>query len=160
MKIRLAILCGLLHLAIALLGPLAISPGKKLGRVLSEYGSLTGTTTDFKFFAPSVGAPVQSVFEITDSRGRVTTEDLREANREVVLRVGNIVDSFGQELADASVRRSLAASLANYVGKRHPEMRSLRVRLREFALPTMREFRQGNPGHWNQLYQASFRAED
>lgn len=144
-----------MHLGLALCSPLGIN---LLGDWQRAYGTLTGASADFKFFAPRVGAPLQAVFEITDDDGKVSTEGLGEANRELALRVGNIVDAFGEDLADEKLRRDLASSLAVWVSRRHPDLQALRVRLLEFQLPTLKEFRYGKRSYWKELYLADFRA--
>lgn len=149
----------LAHLALVALGAAQIEVGDwgLVGRVLSAYGSLSGSTSGYSFFAPGVGSPMRASFDITESDGKTVTEDLGIANREVALRVGNIVEAFRDQIDDEAARRSLAASWAGHVLARHPRARAVRVRLEEYDLPTMAGLRQGEETGWEPIYGATFR---
>jgi hypothetical protein len=125
-------------------------------RAVGYYGALSGASSAYSFFAPTVGPLLWATFEVRDRAGTLTTEALETGvSREADLRVKNIVGMFWDE-QDPAVRRSLVASWAAKVFAKHPEADSVVVRLEIYDLPSMAEYRAGKQPQWNVEYKAKF----
>ncbi|WP_437589320.1 hypothetical protein [Sorangium sp. So ce1000] len=130
--------------------------GSWVERTVGYYGALSGASSAYSFFAPSVGPLLWATFQVRDRAGSLTTEALETgASHEADLRVKNIVDMYWDE-QDPAVRRSLVASWAAKVFSKHPEAESVVVRLESYDLPSMAEYRAGKQPQWNVEYQAKF----
>jgi hypothetical protein len=133
------------------------------GRVLDEYGALSGANSGYGFFAPGVTSQLGARFDVIDAEGRTTSASLADGeSHEADLRVGNIIDQFShidddedEESAD-HVRRSLAASLAGKMFARHPEASAVVVRLELFTPVSMDAWRGGERPRWMPHYSAKF----
>ncbi len=152
------------HLGLVTAGAGAVSLGGlgSFGRVLGEYGALSGASSRYGFFAPGVYSQLGARFDIIDGAGVTTSASLKTgASHEADLRVGNIIDQFGR-LSDADedeavrLRRSLAASLAGKMFARYPEASAVVVRLETFTPVAMEEWRRGERPRWSPLYTAKF----
>ena len=153
MKSRIGIALGSAHLVLVTLGAAQIDAGA----IGSYYGKLSGSSSNYAFFAPTVGSPTRATFEITDEKGTVRREALDETNRELSLRIGNILDVFEDEMPDDETRRTLAASWVSYMMTRHPESRKVGLVVDYYDVPTMKEFRDGKAPYWKSLYRAVFK---
>ncbi|WP_437896453.1 hypothetical protein [Sorangium sp. So ce124] len=123
---------------------------------VSYYGALSGASSAYSFFAPSVGPLPWATFEVRDRAGTLTTEVLETgANREADLRIKNIIGMYWDE-QDPAARRALIASWVAKVFARHPEADSVVVRLESYDLPSMAEYRAGKQPRWYAEYQAKF----
>jgi hypothetical protein len=128
-----------------------------VGKPLGWYAALSGADSEYGFFAPGVGSQLRADFEITGADGRQVSEELiPNLDREVSLRVGNIIGIFWDEIDDEQSRRSIAASWAGTVLARHPGARQVKVVLRAYDLPSMAEYRSGERPQWTPFYQAVF----
>jgi len=158
MKAHTAIGLGIVHLVLVAIGAMQIDLNRwgGWGRMIRFYGGLSGSISNYSFFAPEVGSPMRASFEVFEAGGKKTTEGFPEANREITLRLGNIVDIFHEELDERDARRSLAASWASLILARHPGARGVKVRVDAFAVPTMKEFSEGKAAAWTELYHATF----
>lgn len=145
------------HLVCVSLGALKVSlPDRSLpGRAIARYAALTGADSNYGFFAPSVGRQLRLTFEVLDHAGGTTEEPLRLGdNREISLRTAQVVETFWTE--DDDLRRALSASLAGKVLARHPEAKSVAVRLDLLEMPTMQAYREGEQPWWALYYRAQF----
>jgi hypothetical protein len=140
---------GALHVHYDFLGP--------AGKLFTWYGSLSAADSQYDFFAPGVGSQLRAVFEVVDDKDRVLQEDLcPDADREVSLRVGNIIGLFWDAVDEPQSRRSLAASWAGRVLARYPLATQVQVRLQAYDLPAMADYRRGERPRWNPFYEATF----
>ena len=153
------------HLGLVTLGASTLSL-RELGlpgRILDEYGALSGASSGYGFFAPGVTSQLGARFDVVDAEGRATSASLAGgASHEADLRVGNIIDQFAivdddedEESADR-VRRSLAASLAGKMFARYPEASAVVVRLETFTPVSMEAWRAGERPRWMPYYSAKF----
>lgn len=159
MVTRKKIAFGIVHLSLVALGAAQVDLERlgRVGQVLAAYGSLSGSTTGYSFFAPGVGSPMRAQFDVTGSDGRTVTETLAAGDRESALRLGNIIEAARDRMEEKATRRALAASWAGHVLARHPFARSVKVRLEEYDLPTMTDSRRGASEGWVPIYSATFR---
>ena len=134
------------------------------GRVLDEYGAVSGANSGYGFFAPGVSFQLGARFDVVDRDGVITHASLATGtSHEADIRVGNIIDQFGSvgddeedEEGAVRVRRALAASLAGKMFGRHPEAAAVVVRLETFEPVSMEAWRGGERPRWNPLYTAKF----
>ncbi len=133
------------------------------GRVLDEYGALSGANSGYGFFAPGVTSQLGARFDVVDAEGRTTSASLADGqSHEADIRVGNIIDQFANvddeedEESAARVRRSLAASLAGKMFARNPEASAVVVRLETFTPVSMEAWRGGERARWMPYYSAKF----
>ena len=130
------------------------------GRVLDEYGMLSGASSAYGFFTPGVSSQLGARFDVIDRDGRSKSASLATgASHEADIRVGNIIDQFasvGDDEDGEDLRRSLAASLAGKMFARNPEATAVGVRLETFAPASMEAWRGGERPQWRPLYKAKF----
>ncbi|WP_437946473.1 hypothetical protein WME98_37260 [Sorangium sp. So ce296] len=144
----LVLVLGVLHVR--------LPPGGWVERAVGYYGALSGASSAYSFFAPSVGPLPWATFEVRDRAGTLTTDVLETgASREADLRVKNIIDMYWDE-QDPAVRRSLVASWVAKVFAKHPEADSVVIRLESYDLPSMAEVRAGKQPQWYVEYRAKF----
>lgn len=117
---------------------------------------VTGSQTNFSFFAPGVGSQLKVTFRVSLPEG-TSEEVLAVGSREANLRVGNMIDTFWGRNADEEVKRSVAASWAAKVFGDHPRAESVEVFVDAFELPSMREYQAGILPKWDRFYSATFR---
>jgi len=157
MKLRWTIGLGLLHLVAVIVGATEANLSSDAFKLLRYYGSLSGSAANYSFFAPSVGSPLRASFYLTDDKGATIVEEADASDdREIALRLGNVVDAFRDKLQDEKVRRSIAASWSGLVLSKYPSARKVRFVLDEFHIPTMEAFRGGEKMAWVEDYSASF----
>lgn len=148
------------HLLLVVCGAASISvvpPACPGWKALRCYGALSGADDGYGFFAPSVAFQRRIALIITDSTGASRTEYLDEGeNREVALRVGGVVDTLPLADSHAKWRRSMAASWAASMFGRHSDANEILVRVEEYQLPAMVEYKAGERPAWRVMYEARF----
>jgi hypothetical protein len=154
LRLALLIMAGA-HLGLVVAGALEVHPrgGGWVSRAIAEYEVLSGTEGFYTFFAPGVDTQLRPIFEVTDGSGAVSTDVLqRAANTEVDLRIANMI---GLSWYD-DFRRTLEASWADVMFRRHPGAEQVVVRLDLCDLPSMREYREGRRPAWRVFDRATF----
>ncbi|HEY8272233.1 MAG TPA: hypothetical protein VIG33_15185 [Pseudobdellovibrionaceae bacterium] len=159
--LRIGIVAGLCHLTLVTLGAADIGFSNQhwWGRVINYYGEISGSTFGYGFFAPGVSSQIRAVFDVVESDSRQTTRLLKDdGNREIDLRIGDIIEQFiGEERKDPlEFQRALSASLSGAVFIEHPSAKSVTIRLEKFDPISMEEFRKGLRPSWVSLYSAKF----
>lgn len=157
-RILLGITMGHLILVAIGAGRVSLRPLGALGRLVERYGTVSGASYGFGFFAPEVTGQLQASFEVIDGEGKKTITSLETGiSHEADLRVGDIIDKLAGDADDPErLRRDLAASLAGKVFGRHPEAREVVVRLLLFESVSMEEFRRGTLPMSRPVYEARF----
>jgi hypothetical protein len=151
------------HLALVTLGASTLNL-RELGlpgRVLDEYGVLSGAASSYGFFTPGITYQLGARFDLVDRDGRSKSASLATGvSHEADIRVGNIIDQFGSAGDDEEdtedLRRSLAASLAGKMFARNPDATAVVVRLETFAPASIEAWRSGDRPRWRPLYTAKF----
>jgi hypothetical protein len=149
-----------LHLAFVGLGASHAWPEAVgwFGSLLHLYGSASGASGSYSFFAPGVGSQLRVQLAVVDAAGRTSEEALATGvSREAELRVGNIVGGLWSDWVERDMQRAVAASLAGTVFGRRPDADTVSVRFESFDLPTMEQYREGQRGEWQSHYQAKFK---
>lgn len=157
--LKIVLVIAFAHLGLVALGAFNLeTPEGFWAPALDFYGELSGASSGYGFFAPGVHSQVRALFEITTQEGK--TKLLLEDGviHEVDLRVGDIVDQFGNEDTDDAMKfqRTLAASLAGAVFGRHPEASAVRISLERWDPVSMEDYRKGARSTWIPLYSAQF----
>jgi len=130
----------------------------RIGLPLGMWSAVTAASSRYGFFAPGVGSELKATFELIDSAGQVTTDTLAHGNaRELELRIGNIVRTFGDRPEEARIRHALVASWAGKMFARHPGTDTVVVRIEGYDLPSMSAYASGLRPGWSPYYRASFR---
>lgn len=160
--VRSAIIIGAsaLHLTFVGLGAAHAWPeaGGWTGSLLRLYGSASGASGSYSFFAPGVGSQLRLQLAVVDAAGRTSEEVLvTGVSREAELRVSNIVGGLWSDLVDRDMQRAVAASLAGTVFGRRPDADTVSVAFESFDLPTMEQYKEGQRGEWQSHYQAKFK---
>jgi hypothetical protein len=123
------------------------------GRALACYGELSGANNGYGFYAPAVGTEQRAVVTITDEAGQAHTDVPAEgATHEARLRLGSIAGMLIQEGPGPRVAASWAAAMFG----RHPGARQIVLRVEEYDVPTMAEYRAGTSPRWVPVYEANF----
>jgi len=123
---------------------------------IRTYSALSGANSGYDYFASGSRSMLWATFDVVDAEGNVTTDHLSAGmNREVDLRIKNIVEQFAVQKHSA-VKRALAASFAGKMFGKHPEAESIVVRLQQYHLPLMEEFQRGEQPGWRFVYEARF----
>jgi hypothetical protein len=73
-------------------------------------------------------------------------------NHEVRVRTASLLHLF----LVPELRDPFAASWAARVFGRHPQAEAVAVRVEEYMLPTLEEYRDGKRPHWQPIYDATF----
>jgi len=129
----------------------------QVSRTISVYSAYTGADGQFEFFAPDVGTQLRAQFDVMGNNGQITTHTLEKKNNsEADLRVGNMINVFWAQGFDQKVQRSIAASWAGKMFGRYPFAKEVVVRIQEYHLPSMDEFKRGNRPYWKDYYIAKF----
>jgi hypothetical protein len=134
----------------------ALAPAAPV-RAVQWYGTMSGASTGYGFFAPGVGPQIRAAFVLTDAQGRCWKDDFEAGrNQEVRLRLGSLVDAFPLEEAEEALRHDVLASWADTQLARHPQAHKVEIRVEAFEVPSRAEFRAGARPGWVTLYRASF----
>jgi hypothetical protein len=158
MTVRLKLLAGLALAHLALVGCGAFggmdllkqAPG---GQLLHLCTTLSGAQTNYGFFAPAVAGTNRARFVITEGEGldrEVRPDDA--PNYEVRVRTASLLHLF----LVPELRDPFAASWAAQVFGRHPQAHAVTVRVEEYVLPTLKEYRDGQRPRWQPIYDATF----
>jgi hypothetical protein len=151
---------ALVHLSLMALGAsyIGYSWAGFLEPALNYYGDLSGAGNGYGFFAPGVYSQLRALFEVTDKSGNVQTVNLATgASHEADLRVGDIIDQFGNDVEDSvKYQRALSSSLAGTIFGRYPDAETVNVRLEKFDPVSMGDYRNGHRAHWDSVYQAKY----
>ncbi len=129
------------------------------GRALAYYGELSGADNGYGFYAPAVGTEARAVITMTDAAGRTRTDIPAEGtSHEARLRLGSIAGLLVPEDPDASP--SLAAAWAAAMFGRHPEAQRIVIRVEDYDVPTLAEYRAGARPRWSPVSEAIFARAD
>lgn len=143
------VICGAAHLK--------VRPIPVIGPILHNYCAFTGADRQFGFFAPNVGSQLRGEFDLTDSKGNVTTRHLEEGvNREAQLRISNLISIFWDQVDDKDLRRAMAASMAAKMYNRYPDTKEVVVRYEAYELPPMPLWVEGARPYWKPFYRTKF----
>jgi hypothetical protein len=143
------VIAGAAHLTARVHGP--------VGRGLRFYDALSGAGESFAFFAPAVGPQLRAQFTLSTPEGARFEEALETGkSREVGFRLGNLAGTIFLAAKRTDLRRAfLGALVANRLGE-HPEANRVQVRIEEWVMPTMAEYRAGARPTWRALHEATF----
>lgn len=151
---------ALFHLALVTASAAQLSVGQLpvIGRPLQFYADMSGAGIGYGFFSPGVYAQIRTVLDIYDKSGRKTTEHMNQGpNREVDLRLNDVIESFMNEFEDQMrFQRALAASFAGSVFARKPQTAKVEVRVERFTAPSRKNYLAGKTASWEPLYSAQF----
>lgn len=151
---------ALFHLVLVGLGAVRLTPHPEetLGKILSVYGWLSGSSGVYNFFAPGVGQGIRVEFDLIEPKDnkKLTVALEGKTNREAELRTANIIEFMMQTVDDEVLRRILSASWAAKVLSRYPDKTAVTVRVETLDIPTMSEYRRGIRFDWAPLYEAKF----
>lgn len=153
-----ALVLSHLVLVTASAAQLAVGRLPLIGRPLQFYADASGAGIGYGFFSPGVYAQIRTVLEISPRSGPKTTEYMNQGpNREVDLRLNDVIESFMNEFEDKMrFQRALAASFAGYVFAHRPQADRVEVRVERFTAPSRKNYLAGQTGNWEQLYSAQF----
>lgn len=145
------------HLGLVIVGGLDLCPWgwPVVGRPLTYYGSLTGVSSGYSFFAPSVRAAPDATFTLVDGAGRRWVDTLQtRVTREADIRVQDLIDVINKRRTGDALKRRVAASWAAEMFARHPAAESVVIDVGHRALPTMAALREGAAPGWESTYRA------
>lgn len=159
--LKIGVTVGVCHLILVTFGAADVEFSDKYwwARAINYYGEISGSTFGYGFFAPGVSSQIRAVFDVVESDSSRRTRQLKEnSNREVDLRIGDIIEQFvGEDREDPmGFQRALSASLSGAVFAEHPGAKSVTIRLEKFEPISMEEFRSGRRPSWESLYSAEF----
>jgi hypothetical protein len=147
------------HLFQVVCGACSLSPLPKMstsGQALRYYGVLSGSDNGYGFFSPNVASTYRARFAIAGD-GRARPVELGEpVNNEVGLRAATPLILFNI----AELHDPMAASWAGMIFGRHPDARQVTVRVEEYDIPTLRNYRAGERPRWQPVYEAAFARRD
>lgn len=159
-KYHLLLGLGLAHLVLVGFGAAKINfwDYGPAGALIEKYGLYSGTSRAFDFFAPAVGPSIRAQFDLFDTSGRYLGSDIiqKSSNRECYLRVSNIVDILSKRLEDPVLRKKMGASWAAKVLARHKEAARVQIRMENYDMPSMSQYREGLMYGWEPLFQIHF----
>lgn len=147
------------HLALVIAGAAQLTPRLTgpVGRGLRFYDALSGAGDSYSFFAPAVGAQLRARFILSTPQGERFEETLeRGKSREVGLRLGNLAETIHIVATRTDLRRAFLGALAASRLDAHPEANLVQVRIEEWMMPTMAEYRRGARPRWRSLHEATF----
>lgn len=130
-----------------------------IGRPLQLFADMSGAGIGYGFFSPGVYAQIRTVIDIYDHKGNKTTEFMNQGpNREVNLRLNDVIESFLNEFGEDKMRvqRALAASFAGSVFARKPQAEKVEVRVERYTAPSRKNYLAGQSAAWEELYSAQF----
>ena len=147
------------HLALVAAGAAQLTPRLRepVGRGLRFYQAVSGAGDSYAFFAPAVGTQLRARFILSTPTGERSEETLETGkSREIGLRLGNLAETIHVVATRTDLRRAfLGALAANRLGA-HPEANLVQVRIEEWVMPTMAEYRRGARPRWRSLHEATF----
>jgi hypothetical protein len=121
------------------------------------YTALSGSGDSYSFFAPTVGPQVRARFVLSFPEGGSREETLETGkSREVGFRLGNIAGTVYIAAKRIDLQRAFLAALAAHRFGAHPEASVVIVRIEEWEMPSMTEYRLGSRPQWRVLNEATF----
>ncbi len=146
------------HGAMVIAGVFQVVPfrDRAFGQLFTTLSIVTGTQTNFSFFAPGVGSQLKVTFRVhlpLETKEEVFAIGTREAE----LRIGNMIDTFWGRRVNEEVKQSVAASWAAKVFGDHPDAKAVEVFVDAFELPSMVEYKDGKLPRWDRFYTATFK---
>ncbi len=141
----LMVACGALHVPFSGMAA-TVSPWAR------AYGHWTGSSSGFSFFAPGVSPAVRVSFDLEGASGAPLHDDFRSDNGAVSLRIHSMNLRFNLEESRDALARAWAAAMFG----RHPDARSVTVRVESLQLPSMEAHLQGSRPLWTEAYRAVF----
>lgn len=143
------VVAGAAHFTSRLDGPVA--------RGLRFYDSLSGAGDSYSFFAPAVGPQLRARFILSTPQGEHFEETLETGkSREVGFRLGNLAGTVYIAAKRTDLRRAFLGALAASRLGAHPEATVVQVKIEEWVMPTMAEYRLGARPRWRTLHDATF----
>ena len=160
-KLKMMTVIATLHLFLVAIGAfeLDLFSNDNLNSALDYYGSLSGASASYGFFAPGVDLQIRAVFDVENAHGDHQLVQLENGqNSEFYLRTGDIIENFyNDEMADPmKFQRDLASSLSATIFSRTPNARNVTIHLDEFKPVNMAEYRSGLHPKWQPIYSATF----
>jgi hypothetical protein len=126
---------------------------RHLNTIFRTYQNLSGTFRDYAFFAPTVGSDLKAGFLVEDSAGRSRLVNFTADNREVAFRYNCIITAC---MRDVRGRDLFAQSWAALLLSSNPDTSRVTVIVREFSLPPMEAYREGQRPRWETIYLGEF----
>ncbi len=154
------IVASIFHLSLMAAGaahlPIELIP--VLGPPLSYYSHLSGASNSYGFFSPGVGGQLLALIDIYDRSGhKLSTAIEAGENREVALRINDIIEQFTDEHHDrVKFQRSLSASRAGSIFAQHPNIKKVEVRIETLQAVSRRAFLKGKIASWKATYSAQY----
>ncbi|MBU8899641.1 hypothetical protein DRW03_03160 [Corallococcus sp. H22C18031201] len=143
------------HLLLVLSSALGLRPLQVLGSLGSigqVYAAWSGASSQFSFFAPGVSPAVRVSFRAERESGGEIRDDFRFDSAAMNLRIHSMLLRFGLKDVQDPLARSWAAAMFG----RHPDARSVTVRVEALRLPSMEAYRAGDRPEWMDAYRAVF----
>lgn len=163
---RLWIVLGAAHLVVVIVGASHLLPGRRttgIGKAVECYGRMTGSGSQFSFYAPAVVARFRTRFILQDARGDTWTDSLEQTkNQEAGLRLEGMIErAFANGAAEESAlrRERLVKSWGAAMFNRHSRAASLTIVVEVYDVPTMSDYRVGRRPSWETLYEARVERE-
>jgi hypothetical protein len=122
---------------------------------LATYLQVAGIETGYGYFAPNVPGSYKLVFELHYPDGRVEYELPSVRSEAAGLRIAGLLDNIGRTNYDA-LREILVKTLAQFIWRDHPEVKSVRAIVASVRLPTVRQFEEGKRESYEFLYAYDF----
>ncbi|MCY1035528.1 hypothetical protein OV207_29075 [Corallococcus sp. BB11-1] len=142
----LLVACGALRIPVVTSAPDAVRPWAK------GYTHWTGASSGYSFFAPGVSPAVRVSFELEHPSGERLRDDFEFDDSAVNVRIHSMLLRFGIEKSRDALARAWAATMFG----RHPEARSVTVRVDTLHIPRMGEHHDGERPFWSEGYRAVF----
>jgi hypothetical protein len=141
----------LFHLCLHVFGALG-SPGiTKLGPfqfVLATYGHLSGSVTEYGFFAPRPGAPMKASVAVVMDDGTVVNQPVEMSNSETQHRMNCLVGAVRNETTTEK-HQILAASIAAHFFDENPRAAQVVVTYQALAIPSLHDaVASGSKAQW------------
>lgn len=156
-KHKLIAAAAVVHLAIALLYaphiPVELYIPRALDRILSIYGSFSGTRARFDFFAPWVSSEARADFLVVPAQGPSRRVRLVTPSEEASRRLALMYTLF----AFPSERERLMQAWGRYVLRLNPDAVSVETRVEMLVIPTMQERAAGKLPAWTEVGRATVR---
>lgn len=146
------------HLTLVVAGAAHLLPhlDGTVGLGIRFYTALSGSGDAYSFFAP-VGPQVRARFVLSSPQGQHAEETLETGkSREVGFRVGNIAGTIRVAAKRSDLQRAFLGALAANRFGAHPEASEVQVKIEEWEMPSMDEFRAGSRPWWRVLSEATF----
>ncbi|RKH64885.1 hypothetical protein [Corallococcus aberystwythensis] len=143
------------HLLLAACGALHV-PFTRVSATLRPwmlaYAHWTGASSGFSFFAPGVSPATRVSFDLEGASGEWLHDDFQSDNSSVNVRMHSMTLRFGIPESRDSLARAWAAAMFG----RHPDARSVTVRVESLQLPSMEAHLRGSRPLWAEDYRAVF----